>query len=208
VSLILEALKKLEREKEGGGERGFVVLSHLPWSGRRSGRVGVVWAAFGVLVVGALAGAGWGLRHGRSGSPPSVAVSTPRTPAASLLPATAATAPTPAPPLPTPEVRSRPAPARPAEAPDVAPVAIGAAPLVAPVATPPEPPVTMPHEETSGAPHELRLNAISVKDGHPIAILNDRLVREGDSFDGIRVLRIGEAEVEVEVAGERRTLRF
>jgi len=60
----------------------------------------------------------------------------------------------------------------------------------------------------AGKPVELRLNAISVKDGHPVAILNDRLVREGDMFDGIRVLRIGDAEVEVEVAGERRTLRF
>ncbi len=61
---------------------------------------------------------------------------------------------------------------------------------------------------TAGQALELRLNAISVKDGHPVAILNDRLVREGDMFDGIRVLRIGDAEVEVEVAGERRTLRF
>ncbi len=38
--------------------------------------------------------------------------------------------------------------------------------------------------------------------------MNDRLVREGDSFDGIRILKIGDAEVEVEVAGQRRTLRF
>ena len=48
---------------------------------------------------------------------------------------------------------------------------------------------------------ELRLNAISERDGQPVAIVNDRLVREGDSFDGVRVLRIGEAEVEVEVGG-------
>jgi hypothetical protein len=41
-----------------------------------------------------------------------------------------------------------------------------------------------------------------------VAILNDRLVREGDAFDGIRVLRIGEAEVEVEVGGVRRVIRF
>jgi hypothetical protein len=41
-----------------------------------------------------------------------------------------------------------------------------------------------------------------------VAILNDRLVREGDSFDGIRVIRIGEAEVEIEVHGERRLIRF
>jgi hypothetical protein len=41
-----------------------------------------------------------------------------------------------------------------------------------------------------------------------VAILNDRLVREGDLFDGIRVVRIGETEVEVEVNGQRRLVRF
>jgi hypothetical protein len=55
---------------------------------------------------------------------------------------------------------------------------------------------------------ELRLNAISQRDGRPVALINDRLVFEGDSFDGIKVLRIGETEVELEVRGERRLLRF
>ena len=41
-----------------------------------------------------------------------------------------------------------------------------------------------------------------------MALINDRLLFEGDSFDGIKVLRIGEAEVEVEVHGKRRVLRF
>ena len=41
-----------------------------------------------------------------------------------------------------------------------------------------------------------------------MALINERLVFEGDSFDGVRVLRIGEAEVEVEVHGTRRVLRF
>ena len=41
-----------------------------------------------------------------------------------------------------------------------------------------------------------------------MAILNERLVREGDVFDGIRVIRIGETEVEVEVGGKRRVIRF
>jgi hypothetical protein len=55
---------------------------------------------------------------------------------------------------------------------------------------------------------ELRLHALTQRDGHWVAVLNDRLVREGDEFDGIRVVRIGETEVEVEVAGERRILTF
>jgi hypothetical protein len=41
-----------------------------------------------------------------------------------------------------------------------------------------------------------------------VALINDRLVFEGDGFDGVRILRIGETEVEVEVRGERRVLRF
>ena len=41
-----------------------------------------------------------------------------------------------------------------------------------------------------------------------MAILNDRLVHEGDSFDGVKVIRIDEASVEVEVQGRRRTVGF
>ena len=44
--------------------------------------------------------------------------------------------------------------------------------------------------------------------GQPIAILSDRLVHVGDEFDGVRVLAIREAEVDVEVQGQRTTLRF
>ena len=85
------------------------------------------------------------------------------------------------------------------------PVAAATPPPDAPVARP-EP--TDPGRPTPATPGEIHLNAISVRDGHPVAILNDRLVREGDSFDGIHVLRIGEAEVEVEVNGVRRMLKF
>jgi hypothetical protein len=60
----------------------------------------------------------------------------------------------------------------------------------------------------AAAPAELRLTAISQRDGRPMALINDRLVFEGDSFDGVRVLRIGDVEVEVEVRGVRRVLRF
>jgi hypothetical protein len=52
------------------------------------------------------------------------------------------------------------------------------------------------------------LNAISRQDGHPVALLNDRLVREGDAFDGVRIVRIGETEVEIEVGGKRRVIGF
>jgi hypothetical protein len=41
-----------------------------------------------------------------------------------------------------------------------------------------------------------------------VAILNDRLVREGDSFDGVRVIRIGELEVELETGSGRVVVGF
>jgi hypothetical protein len=66
----------------------------------------------------------------------------------------------------------------------------------------PEPATTPPHEP------EYRLTAISSRDGRPIALLNDRLVREGDSFDGITVVAIGETSIEIEVDGQRRTIGF
>jgi hypothetical protein len=72
---------------------------------------------------------------------------------------------------------------------------------------PPAAPVR-PAPSPAQAASEFRLNAITVQDGHPVAVLNDRIVREGDSFEGVRVLRIGETEVEIEVKGERRVIRF
>jgi hypothetical protein len=63
-------------------------------------------------------------------------------------------------------------------------------------------------EPRPGAAPPYQLQAISAQNGHPVAILNDRLVREGDSFDGVKVLRIGADEVEIEVAGRRRVVKF
>ena len=54
----------------------------------------------------------------------------------------------------------------------------------------------------------LLLQAISERDGKPIAVLNSRVVHEGDRFDGVTVVRIGADEVEIEVQGQRRVLRF
>jgi len=206
VSLILEALKKLEREKEAGA-RGFVVLSHLPWAGVRSGgrtMAGSVVAIVVALVALAAVGTAVWRWRGAAGAP---AVTAP----APAVPATAAPAASePGMTMPTGRV---PPPGQL----DTRPVAVRPpAPPASPF-TPPKPANAESHA-AANAPAgqepavvkgvELRLNAISVKDGHPVAILNDRLVREGDSFDGIRILRIGDAEVEVEVAGVRRTLRF
>jgi hypothetical protein len=45
-------------------------------------------------------------------------------------------------------------------------------------------------------------------EGQPVAVLSNRVVHEGDHFDGVTVVRIGADEVEIEVKGQRRTLRF
>jgi hypothetical protein len=65
-------------------------------------------------------------------------------------------------------------------------------------------------QPTTPAPttRQLLLNAISEQDGVPIAVVNDRVVREGDRFEGVLIVRIRASEVEVEVDGARRTLRF
>ncbi len=176
MSLILEALKKLEREK-GVPERGFLVLAHLPWA--RSGKVGARLAGLTALAL-ALATAALLLSRSRPGPPRAIAPAPTPTLAASPPRAEVVALPSPTVPLPAPA----------ATAPPVTPA--------------PDLPATSPPEV---AP-EFRLNAITVQDGHPVAVLNDRIVREGDSFDGVRVLRIGETEVEIEARGERRVIRF
>jgi hypothetical protein len=67
--------------------------------------------------------------------------------------------------------------------------------------------VTAPPAPSTAAP-AFRLQAITDQNGQPVAMLNDRLVREGDTVDGAVVVRIGVGEVELEVNGQRRVLRF
>jgi hypothetical protein len=192
MSLILEALKKLEREK-GVPERGFTVLAATPWPARhRDRRIGLL--AAGLLVAGGIA-LGVALRPTPQAAPTAVPAAAPSSLAAVLKPAPVPTTVTAAPAVfPTPWRRSA--------APTPAPPPAEGAPVAVPAERPAPPPTTAPAAEP------LRLQAISERDGHPVAVLNERIVREGDEFDGIRVLRIGPGEVEVEVRGRRRILTF
>jgi hypothetical protein len=192
VSLILDALKKLEREKVAG-EPGVVVVGSVPWGERAHVRRRIVLGAAVVLVV-ALALAGRVLFTGAptrqparpeaSGGPAGAVA--PLAPAAATTGATSAPTNVPAPPparrlaLPSPAASRAPTPA-------------------ATTGTEPRPTLRA---------SDLRLNAISQRDGRPLALINDHLVFEGDSFDGVRVVRIGETEVEVEIGGKRHVLRF
>jgi hypothetical protein len=180
VSLILEALKKLERERDTSG-RGFLVVAQTPWRGSARRR----WLRLGAVAVagGALAGAGawlaWRVLSSGAGSAPPAAT----TPLASARPAPAPGATLP------PPIWDTAAPARPA----VARAAAAPRDERGPKAEPPA---------------VLRLEAISVQDGEPVAVINGRLVRKGESVDGALVTWIGADAVEVEVDGRRRTLGF
>ena len=244
MSLILDALKKVEREKETG-KPGVLVVGSVRWSepppASRRGRL----ALGAVLALGLVAaGTWWVLRPGRTGAPAAAPAGLVPTAEPSLLPtvppSAAAASPALAPPtvdappvVPAEDLRPAAAPAPLAAAPPfvsqspLAPSGSAAARSTAPLdptraaatATPPgasplgatapaRPPAPPAAADVPAPMPELRLAAISVRDGQPVAIVNDRLVREGDSFDGVRVVRIGEAEVEVEFRGRRHVLRF
>jgi hypothetical protein len=182
VSLVLEALKKLDREK-GRDERGFVVMAAAPWPSRTARRW-PAWAALGVATAGAVV-AVMALR------------TSPAPPSRPEPPATSVAAPAPAPAL----VRSEPP----------TPVPRSASARVAPkaaVETPPVAAAVVPPARAATPDPGPRLQAISERDGQPIAIINDHLVRVGDEVDGIRVIAIRVDEVDIEVRGRRTTLRF
>jgi len=208
VSLILDALKKIEREK-GAGDPGVVVLGSVPW-GEKTRRPRRFVAAAAVLVFGFVGlGAWWLLRPARAVAPAAAPSTAPTPEGAAPAPASArppATATTPF--VPPPPAARR--PAAPAAAIPAATDATTAAPAAAVRRPAPDdaPSSSPPAPAGSAAWPELRLGAISVRDGHPVALVNDRLVREGDAFDGVSIVRIGDAEVEVEFRGERRVLRF
>jgi len=177
VSLILEALKKLEREKQAP-ERGVVVVGAAAWPGAQSDRrLGLFLLG---LAIGGAALGGVALWRQRPGAPqPAPPVTLAAVPPKAALPPET---------LPSPLRETRPPAAeRLVVAAKPAPVAPSAKPSA-------EPPFV--------------LQAISERDGHPVAIVNDRLLREGDSIDGARIVRIAKDEVELELGGRRLTLRF
>ncbi len=188
MSLIYDALKKLDREKEVP-ERGFLVVAQRPWPTRRRWGGTLAWGAGLCLVAAGLAAAWWA--YGRKAEAPRIAAAA----SASSVPEAAPSS------QPTGAFR---------QAPPVPLPPVTAIPATTGKASPAPPPPTLPTAvavPTASAPG-LVLQAISSRDGQPVALLSDRLVREGDSFDGVRVLRIGDEEVEVEVEGERRVIRF
>lgn len=191
MSLILEALRKLERDKDAP-DRGFVVMTHIPWAqGQRSSRLVGIGALALALALGVLTVALWRGRAGKPVAPEARALATP--PPSVAPPASPAR------------------PVSPATRPPFDAKALALESVRSTVPAPGAPAASL--AEATPKPHasaqaEVRLNAISEQDGRPVAVVNDRLVHEGDVFDGVRVIRIGETEVEVEVRGQHRILTF
>jgi hypothetical protein len=172
VSLILEALRKLEREKQAP-ERGVVVVGAAAWPrARGEHRLGLF--LLGLALGGTALGAAF-LRQRATAPAPPVTLAALPAPAATPVP----------PPLQQPS-------ARPA-----APVRIAVAPR----------PEATPSPAAAAAP-VFTLQAISERDGRAVAIVNERMLFEGDSIDGARIVRIAKDEVELDHAGRRLLLRF
>jgi len=183
VSLIFEALKKLDREKKTP-ERGFLVVGGAPLPGRR------LHVPALLLLLAAAAGGGFLIARALRPAPP---LATPTT-----------TAPTPAPAPVTVRQLAPPAPLPPET---VAPAVSG----LPRAADPPAARAPVPTPEAAAPPKaapEFALQAVADQDGHPVAIVNGQLVRVGDLVDGARVLRIDPEEVELEQGGRRLVLTF
>jgi len=229
VSLILEALKKLERDKQVS-DKGFLVMAASPWPGAPTSRL--VWASLtlGALGVVGLAGAGawwwWHRTGGEPGGPPARQGSVPPGNARAehlSLPLVSDGAPPVAPPrgrspMPTGTNTAAIVPLREGSRPAPPPQELSSREKAPPSDTegthgvtgvpnpqPPQPPET--RGGGTGAA-TIRLAAISERDGRPVAIINDRMLFEGDTVDGMKVLHIGENEVELELNGRRQVVHF
>jgi hypothetical protein len=187
MSLILDALRKLEREKRSP-QRGFVVVGSTPPRTATHGALAGALAAAALLVP-----LTWWLAS-RSARPAEAPLPAPPPPS---------TEPSRVPPETDPAVLVQPSAPAGTTGPSaaVAASARAAAGALAPPAPRRSPSPAIP------AP-EWVLQAITRREGRPLALINDRLVREGDSLDGARVVRIGDSEVELEVAGRRLVLSF
>lgn len=180
MSLVLEALRRVEKSDARPGSVGVVVASYGPPKRRR----GVVLPLLLGLATGVVL-----IFVAR----PQTHTVTPRQEAASretTLPrvnhSVSAAMPE------SPALQTGPRPATPSEAPAFARAEKTKTPGPAISVRPP-----------------LILQAISERDSRPIAVINDQLVREGDLFEGARILRIGAESVDVRLEnGKAATVRF
>jgi hypothetical protein len=185
MSLILDALKKLDRDKRSKAPEGVVLLAPTPWPAARSSQtllaLALIVAGLALLTAAAL------VFLSRAQHTTSVA------PADTLNKITASAG-TPTSSLPQAPPLSR------------LKVPVTATPRSVRADLRPSPSIASASPKRMPPP--FRLNAIGLYEGQPVAVLNDRLVREGDRFDGITVIRIDDTEVEIEADGKRIQVTF
>jgi len=192
VSLVIEALRRVEKTDARTGSIGAAVASYRPTPRPRGSTVPLL---LGVLTGGALV-----FLLGTQGrNPESVSARSgdaPSAPPGSRLKGAAG--------LPPPliiEPVVRPSEARSSSGTDSG---SEGAPVPANADRRREAPL-----RTVAAPPSLVLQAISERDSLPIAIINDQLVREGDKLGAVRVVRIGPDSVEVVLEnGKNDIVRF
>ena len=192
MSLVLEALRRIDRPDARPGSIGVAVASYRP---RRKGGRSMKPLLMGV-VAGAVGVAALELSTSRSRSAISENSRFDRAPDQADQPAKGAAA--------------------------LPPMVVLAAPGVTgsthvDIARPPERGAvegaaqSPPKSETlaATAPEALVLQAISERDARPIAIISDQLVHEGDLLGRTRIVRIGTESVEVLLGnGRREVIRF
>ena len=233
MSLILEALKKLERDRHTH-ERGFLVLSQPAWRPAGESHWTRGPALLGVAALGGAAVAAvllWSPRGGPRPAPAAVTGGAVQAPAAPVQAPAMSSARTATASASTPSADNAPPPRVAWPADPRARAAKAAATLAPPAETRPErasaplaqPDTAATQAEADGepalsdaeAPAEeppvtgpLRLEAIAQRDGQPVAVVSGQLVRVGDVIGASTVVRIGAAEIELETDGVRRILRF
>ena len=185
MSLVLEALRRVEKPDPRTGSVGATIASYRP--ARRKSRA-LVPLVLG-LGTGGLAVAFFG-PQGNYPASPAAPVADEAAPARASSGRTAkGRAGLPPPIFPPPSE-----------------VAVAASRAIAPIVSKPSPPTAPSERPLAGG---LILQAISERDSHPIAIINDQLVKEGDLLGKARVLRIDSDSVEVLLEnGTRDTVRF
>ncbi|HSF20273.1 MAG TPA: hypothetical protein VLK65_32465 [Vicinamibacteria bacterium] len=206
MSFILDALKKVEKQKSAAGAIRVAedVLGRRTSGGSRA-REHLIMIGIAAISAGVTAGALWfiGKRSPDSENTP-IAVEEVAAPESQADPAERFL-----PPLP-PEDPPEPVGQKPAQS-EFVPEKDRDEGSVATVAKPPR--VAEGAEEELGDeslsnPPMLVLQGTSVLRGEPVAVINGQRVFEGDRVEGALVIRIEERAVELELDGQRFTIRL